>query len=106
MRKLRLFQPDAYISMDFLEKESQIIRLLDAGPNDNPDEVLETAHGPKRIQIQMPPVPEVNAIKMELESFYDCITENKEPYVTLEDGFKALTLAHEIIRVSDAAIPS
>jgi predicted dehydrogenase len=104
MRKLRLFQSDAYISMDFLEKEAQVIRLTDAQPGDPADEILETATGPKRIQIDMPPIPEVNAIKMELESFYECIIQDVTPYVSLEDGYKALKLAHKIIEACDSSL--
>ena len=45
----------------------------------------------------MPHVEPVNAIKMELETFAESINSDKTPYVTLEDGYKALKLAHQIL---------
>ncbi len=107
MRKIRFFQRDAYISLDFLEKNAQIIRLLDEN-----DEIvtasrarqegsnlmeLETVRGTKFIDIQMPEPMNVNAIQMELETFAECIRDNKIPRVTIEDGYKALKIAHRII---------
>lgn len=103
MRKLRVFQEGAYIALDFLEKEAQIIRFLGAD-EEAPEgsEVLElpTAEGPKRILVNMAEKKEVNAIKMELESFYNCIINNEDPYVSLEDGYKALDLAEKIMVAS------
>lgn len=100
MRKVRFFQPDAYISLDFLEKKAQIIRLLDK--NDGNTEggnfmELETVRGTKLIDIQMPEPQNVNAIQMELETFAESIRDNKTPRVTIEDGYKALKMAHRII---------
>ena len=40
MRKFRLFQPDAYISMDFLEKKTDIIRLYDEGDDRIPKDLF------------------------------------------------------------------
>lgn len=105
MRKVRLFQPDAYISLDFLEKNAQIIRLLGentAGGNAMP---LETPQGTKWIDISMPEPLNVNAIQMELETFADSIKRNIPPPVTIEDGYKALKVAHQIIKaIGDTTI--
>src|SRR6202035_417235 len=73
MRKMRLFQKDAYIGIDFLNKKTEVIKLrteldLDAFSFD-----IETLHGKKTIAVLNPSVPEVNAIKMELEKFCDAI---------------------------------
>jgi predicted dehydrogenase len=107
MRKVRLFQQDAYISLDFLEKNSQIIRLLDKNEDTENSGMmeLETARGPKLIDIQMPtPVP-VNAIQMELETFAESIIKNTEPKVTITDGYRALQVAHRIIeQIGDTTI--
>ena len=69
MRKLRIFQPDAYISLDFLDKNAQIIRLYNEEPKDKEGSLLslDTNNGKKYIEIEMPDPKEVNAIKMELE---------------------------------------
>lgn len=108
MRKVRLFQPDAYISLDFLEKKSQIISLLD----ENTEGVdyttlmpLETARGTKWIDIKMPEPVAVNAIQMELETFADSILHNSDIRVTIEDGYRALKVAHQIIEeIGDSTV--
>ena len=107
MRKIRFFQKDAYISLDFLEKNAQIIRLFDKkDTTDANDEQLsgetnfvelETAHGTKLIDIQMPEPLKVNAIQMELDTFAESIRDNKPTRVTIQDGYKALKVAHRII---------
>ena len=97
MRKIRFFQRDAYISLDFLEKKAQIIRLLDGNTEGGNLMELETVRGKKFIDIQMPEPMNVNAIQMELETFAECIRDNKTPRVTIEDGYKALRIAHRII---------
>ncbi len=101
MRKLRLFQKDAYISLDFLEKQAQIVRLYEKGganlpPTDQFFE-LETSNGAKLIHVEMPETQEVNAIKMELESLANSIEKNTRPVVDVSDGLRALEVAHQII---------
>jgi predicted dehydrogenase len=103
MRKVRFFQPDAYISLDFLEKNAQIIRLL-SQDDKNTEGVdfsslmpLETAKGTKWIDIKMPEPMQINAIQMELETFAESILHNRDTRVTIEDGYKALKVAHQII---------
>lgn len=97
MRKLRIFQEDAYISIDLLEKQTQIISLANAEPGDDPDYLLDTFRGKKKIDMHLPEIQPVNAILMELETFYDCIVMDKTPYVSIEDGIEALDLAYKII---------
>ena len=101
MRKVRLFQQDAYISLDFLEKNTQVIRLYDEGspqlPKDVPLMDLETNHGKKHIHIHMPKTEPVNAIQMELETFAESILQNKPTRVSIEDGYHALKMAYRII---------
>ena len=97
MRKIRFFQRDAYISLDFLEKKSQIIRLLDENTEGGNLMELETVRGTKFIDIQLPEPMNVNAIQMELETFAESIRDNKKTRVTIEDGYKALKIAHRII---------
>lgn len=99
MRKTRFFQKDAYISVDFLEKKSEIVRMKDV-PN-NPDEfamILQNAEGVKKqIYFDNPEVTENNAILDELETFADAIENNTTPIVTLEQGAEALRVAKLII---------
>ena len=97
MRKMRVFQKDAYIGIDFLEKKTEIIKL------NTPDDKnvftfdIETNSGKKTIAIASPAIPEVNAIKMELEEFRDAILNNTDTPVSVVDGFRAMDVAHQIL---------
>jgi predicted dehydrogenase len=97
MRKMRLFQKDAYIGIDFLEKKTEIIKL--SAPEDKNAFTfdIETNYGKKTIAIANPNVPEVNAIKTELEAFRDAIINNTDTPVTIVDGFRAMDVAHQIL---------
>ena len=99
MRKTRFFQKDAYISVDFLEKKSEIVRMKDV-PN-NPDEfamILQNAEGiKKQIYFDNPEIENNNAILDELESFADAINNGTKPIVSLRQGAEALRVAQMII---------
>lgn len=99
MRKSRFFQKDAYISVDFLEKKCEVVKMKDAP--DNPgdfDMILQNAEGVKKqIYFDNPDVDTNNAILDELDTFADAINNNTRPVVTLEDGTEALRIAHQII---------
>ncbi len=97
MRKMRVFQEDAYISIDLLEKQTQIISLSEPDEGDDPEELLATRKGPRKIDMYLPEIKPVNAILMELETFYSCITGDTTAYVSLEDGIQALELAYKIM---------
>ena len=97
MRKIRLFQKDAYIGIDFLEKKTEIIRMDQTDDNNDFSFDIETSNGTKKIGILNPVVEPVNAIKMELEAFKDAIINNTETPVTIIDGFSALDVAHQIL---------
>jgi len=99
MRKSRFFQKDAYISVDFLEKKTEIIQMEEIlGEPDPFDIVLELPNDrKKKILINQPDVNESNAIKEELETFYQAIKNDSIPIVPLEDGYNALKVAHGII---------
>lgn len=97
MRKIRLFQSDAYISLDFLEKEAQVIKIYeDDGSDDFVGMTINTNDGKKRISIESPAIMQNNAIEEELNDFYESVANNQPVSVTIEDGFKALQLAHLI----------
>ncbi|WP_196894887.1 Gfo/Idh/MocA family protein [Aureivirga marina] len=99
MRKSRFFQKDAYISVDFLEKKSEVVKMKDAP--ENPDEfamILQNAEGVKKqIYFENPKIHPNNAILDELETFADAIINDTDPIVTLENGTDALKVAHQII---------
>jgi hypothetical protein len=106
MRKMRLFQPDHYLSLDFLEKNAQIVRLFAQDAHNLPpqEQLMEfdTNAGKKWLQLSMPETEPVNAIQRELETFHEAIVRNHEPVVTLRDGFDALHLAHRILKEIEA----
>ena len=97
MRKIRLFQKDAYIGIDFLDKKTEIIRLNQPDDKNDFSFDIETNHGTKSIGISNPKVEAVNAIKMELQCFKDAIVNNRETPVTIIDGFRAMEVAHLIL---------
>ncbi len=98
MRKMRLFQKDAYIGIDFLNKQTEIIKLKTPGDLDLFEFDIETPGGKKTIAIANPVIPEVNAIKLELEKFRDAILNNTPPVVSEVDGFRAMDVAHQILQ--------
>lgn len=98
MRKMRLFQKDAYISIDFLEKKTEVIKLKSEEDENAFVFDIETHAGTKTIAIANPPVPEVNAIKRELEEFVYAIKNNEQPVVNEIDGYRALAVAHSILQ--------
>lgn len=99
MRKARFFQRDAYISVDFLEKACEVVKMKDAP--ETPDDfamILTNAEGVKKqIYFDNPEIPSNNAILDELETFADAIHNDTSPVVTLEQGTRALRVALQII---------
>jgi predicted dehydrogenase len=101
MRKSRFFQKDAYISVDFLEKSVEIIKMKDVQPeHEDPFAMildLGNGKGRKQIIFDKPEVEPVNAIQAELEEFYRAIVEDVTPPVTIFDGYNALEIAYRIM---------
>ncbi len=99
MRKSRFFQKDAYISVDFLDKKSEVVKMKDVP--ENPDEfamILQNAEGVKKqIYFENPTIENNNAILDELESFADAINNGTTPIVSLHQGTEALRVAQQII---------
>ncbi len=99
MRKARFFQRDAYISVDFLEKGCEVVKMKDA-PKE-PDDfamILTNAEGlKKQIYFENPKIEDNNAILDELESFADAIQTDTTPVVSLGQGTEALRVAMMII---------
>lgn len=99
MRKSRFFQKDAYISVDYLDKICEVVKMKDAPevPGDF-DMILQNAEGVKKqIYYDNPSVEPNNAILDELETFADAINNNTTPVVTLEQATEALRVAYQII---------
>ena len=100
MRKVRLFQRDAYIGIDFLEKKTEIIRLNEPGvPVGMMDFPIEVGNGEKKIlSVQMPVINQLNAIKTELTEFAGAVINNRPVRVSVIDGFQAMDVAHQILK--------
>ena len=99
MRKARFFQRDAYISVDFLEKKVEVVKMKDAP--ENPDDfamILQNAEGlKKQIYFENPDIATNNAILDELNDFALAIQNDTTPTVSLEAGTKALQVAKMVI---------
>ncbi len=106
MRKTRIFQDDAYITVDFLDKKTEITRIHDHEVTGYPYSLTLDLPGgaTKQITLERPEIHPLNAIQTELESFYDSIIHNTVPVVSIEDGVKVLNLAYEIINAKDKTI--
>ena len=99
MRKVRLFQRDAYIGIDFLDKKTEIIKMKEpgeiAGKMDFP---IEIGNGLKKIiSVQLPEIPTINAIKAELSDFANSVIKDIPTKVSIIDGYQALDVAHQIL---------
>lgn len=98
MRKMRLFQKDAYIGIDFLDKKAEIISLAsEAPPTGSYTFDIDTGHGTKTIAVTNPSVSDGNAILMELQSFVQAIQQGVDTPVTVLDGYRAMEVAHQIL---------
>lgn len=111
MRKTRIFQRDAYITIDFLDKDCEIIRLKNVEDESTLDPFAMTIDlgnekGKKQIFFERPETIPVNAIKSELETFYEAITTDTIPAVTIIDGFNALDLAYKVISKMNISLES
>jgi len=85
-RKLRIFQDDAYLSMDLQQKILTVIRKKAPGE----------APGLLPVNIEEQNLEQGDALKAEIESFLDCIRSGKAPIVSGEDGLRALETALRI----------
>ncbi len=100
MRKSRFFQKDAYISVDFLEKEMEVVSMQDVEGEPGPfDMVFDMGEGKpvKKILFDKPDLEPTNAIKEELFTFYQAIVNDTTPIVPIEDGYLALDIAQKIV---------
>ena len=106
MRKIRIFQRDAYISLDFLDKKTEIVTISeDDGKKGALDFPIELPDGrTRKITVDFPPKKEVNAIRMELQEFTNCIVNNTTPIVSARDGYHAMDIAYEILKKINEAL--
>ena len=100
-RKMRVFQKNAYITINFLDKKVDVYNIRELeGEQENPFSIIvDPGNGKpkKEISFSSLKVPEINAIRHELSLFAKSIKNNTEPEVTITDGFRSLKLAHQIL---------
>lgn len=97
MRKMRLFQKDSYIGIDFLEKKTEIISQNASSDKNVFTFDIDTGKGKRTVAIANPTVADTNAMKEELIAFKDAILHNTDTAVTVLDGFRAMEVAHQIL---------
>jgi len=109
MRKMRIFQPSGYVSLDFLDKKADIFILEDGKMQiPNPENAMKVEFGTdsnkKNLLVFSPEAPAVNAIKMELEEFRKSVEDGAPIRVTLQDGVAAVETAAAIIEKIQGAM--
>jgi len=101
MRKSRIFQKDAYISVDFLDKTAEIVRIkgLNGRKPDPALPILDPGNGreARQLYFESPVIQPINAIQTELSSFAEAILGNTAPPVTILDGYQALNVSYQIL---------
>jgi predicted dehydrogenase len=99
MRKSRFFQRDAYISVDFLTRESEIVRMKTVEGEPDPFSLIIDMgdKGKKEILFEKPDIPARNAIRDELAAFAESIITGTPAAVTLEEGTRALDVALQVL---------
>lgn len=97
MRKMRIFQNDAYISIDFSENKSEVFKLDESDKSGKVIGSIEKNGKNLNITYSNPKSLKLNAMKYEQNCFFDCIKNGTQPIVSLEDGIQALEVATEII---------
>lgn len=85
-RKIRIFQDDAYLSVDMQQKILTVIRKKDAAP----------VESPAQVSIEEESYDQGDALLAEIEAFLKAVRERSTPVVTGEDGLRALETAMKI----------
>tara|TARA_B100001287_G_scaffold96511_1_gene81092 strand:+ start:303 stop:1259 length:957 start_codon:yes stop_codon:yes gene_type:complete len=100
MRKMRVFQTDSYISLDFDSGSSEIIKIKDFdGKNKYAMTIHDSEGVEKEIQIENVKNEKINSIEEEHKNFYYSIINKEDPIVSFEKGRNALKLAIEILKI-------
>ena len=104
MRKMRIFEPNSYVSLDFLKHKTEIIELapqdsLDSGSSSASISLGSIGSGEhsKQVRMRLPEIPEVNSLRLQLEAFSRAVQQATPPVVSGEDGLRALELAEVIL---------
>ena len=96
---MRLFQKDAYVSIDFLQRLTELFRISGDAESSNAAINLgqiDKGKHKRNILYEKPIVPEKDAMQSEWKSFFHAIENGKEPIVSAQDGLRALEIALQI----------
>ena len=101
LRKMRLFQRDGYIALDFITGVSEMYKLLSTDEKMLPSYVpfgeIGVGDKKKKLVYEQMELKQINALKYELQLFIDSIIKNEKPVVSGDDGLRALRVAETII---------
>ncbi|MDZ4838768.1 MAG: Gfo/Idh/MocA family oxidoreductase [Bacteroidota bacterium] len=98
-RKIRIFQPQAYLSIDLNKKESNIFQLIPIEEATEETMIIDPGDGKPARALNYHPIKaeDNNAISLELSEFADSINQGKPVTVSLTDGYDCLVIAHTIL---------
>jgi len=97
MRKMRIFQKNAYISIDFLNNTAEVFRLSEDSDTNIFSMPVNYNGKDYKIVYEKPTTDIKNAMRYEEELFFNSILNNTEPEVTLRDGKEAIEIANKIL---------
>ncbi len=104
-RKMRLFKPNSYVTIDFAKRETHLFSLRDLGENEAPTSEIVYSPGDgkarKELHYKAPKPEDINAIEHELGLWFRSILRGEKSAVPLDEGERALALAHHILSVID-----
>ncbi|TDJ56699.1 MAG: Gfo/Idh/MocA family oxidoreductase [Ignavibacteria bacterium] len=101
MRKMRIFQRDGYIALDFVTGVSEVYSLLPVDQKVKEGFIsfgeIGVGDKKKRLVYEQPEQKEINALEYELQLFVNSVLNKEKPVVTGNDGLRALRVAKIII---------
>lgn len=102
MRKMRIFQQDGYIALDFVSGVAEVYRLLPVDEEIKSSAIsfgeLGIGDKKKRLVYEQPEQRELNALRYELQLFIDSVLNDQSPIVSGLDGLRALKVAEIILK--------
>ncbi len=101
MRKMRIFQRDGYVALDFVTGVSEVYTLLPVDQKVKEGSIsfgeIGVGDKKKRLVYEQPEQKEINALKYELQLYVNSVLHKEKPVVTGSDGLRALRVAKIII---------
>jgi len=106
MRKMRIFQRDTYVALDFVTGVAEAYRLLSPAAEVFPTQIsfgeIGVGEKKKKLVYEQPEQKEINALQYELQLFVNSVIDKTKPVVSGVDGLRALKVAELIIQKIDS----